>query len=104
MAWFAELKRRRWYCINQFDAIRWYSKYLYNEWYNSLTEEQKQRLEENRRRKREKTEREAQEAIRRLAIMAGIITGVSNKSKYHGVYNEDGTPNTEFLAGLDRRT
>lgn len=103
MAWYAELKRKKWYCINQFDAISWYKKYLYDEWYNSLSDEQKQILEEYRRKRAEKIEREAQEALQRLAIMTGIISGVSNKTKYHGVYNEDGTLNKEFLDGLDRR-
>lgn len=31
MAWRAELRRRKWYCINGWDAISWYRKYLYDE-------------------------------------------------------------------------
>lgn len=49
MAWFAELKRRHWYCINQWDAISWYRKYLHDTWYASLTDEQKAKLEEQKR-------------------------------------------------------
>ena len=45
MAWYAELKRRRWYCIIGIDMIRLYKKKLYDDWYNSLTDEEKQRLE-----------------------------------------------------------
>lgn len=41
MAWYAELKRRKWYCINGIDMIYIYRKKLYDDWYNSLTEEQK---------------------------------------------------------------
>ena len=99
MAFFAELKRRKWYCVNQFNAIRWYRKYLYDEWYNSLTDEQKQKLEEYRRKKKEKEEREAKEAIQRLAYMTATIAGLSNRKydKYHGLYNSDGTINEQYL-------
>lgn len=30
MAWYAELKRIKWYCINEWDAITWYSNYLFD--------------------------------------------------------------------------
>lgn len=57
MAWFAELKRRHWYCINQWDAISWYREYLYDTWYASLTDEQKAKLEEQKRIDEEKRKR-----------------------------------------------
>ena len=41
MAWYAELKRRKWYCINGIDMMRIYKQKLYDDWYNSLTDEQK---------------------------------------------------------------
>lgn len=97
MAWYAELKRRKWYCINQFDAIRWYRQYLYDEWYNSLTEEQKQHLEENGSKREEQRHREAQEAIQRLAFMTATIAGISNRDKYHGLYDEMGFPNKDYF-------
>lgn len=99
MAWYAELKRRKWYCINQFDAIKWYKKYLYDEWYNSLTDEQKERLEEYRRKKKEKTEKEAQEALLRLVQMTAMVSGLANRnsSKYHGLYDDNGFPNEDFF-------
>lgn len=78
MAWYAELKRKQWYCINQFNAIQYYKKYLYDLWYNSLTDEQKQILEENRRKRREKKEREAREAIQRLLYMSNIISSLGD--------------------------
>lgn len=97
MAWYAELKRRKWYCINQFNAIRWYHQYLYDEWYNSLTDEQKQRLEENKRKREEQRRKEAHEAIQRLAFMTATIAGLNNYDKYHGVYNEFGYPNPDYF-------
>ena len=51
MAWYTELVRKRWYCICGIDMIHEYKKKLYDNWYNSLTEEEKERL-------REKEERE----------------------------------------------
>lgn len=96
MAWKAELKRRKWYCIKGFDMVSWYSQYLYDEWYNSLTEEEKQRLEEYRRKKKEKEAEEARAAVMRLMSMSAMIAGLnsrkSNYEKYHGVYDEDGFP------------
>lgn len=52
MAWYAELKRRQWYCINTFNAISLYIKYLNETWWNSLTEEQKQHYHELEERKK----------------------------------------------------
>lgn len=46
MSWYAECKRRHWYCILEWDAISWYSNYLYNQWYASLTKEQKEKLKQ----------------------------------------------------------
>ena len=54
MAFYAEMKRRRWYCVVGINMITWYSNKLYEDWYNSLTGEQKQRIEEARRRRAEK--------------------------------------------------
>ena len=73
MAWYAELKRRKWYCIRAVDMIRVYKKHLYDEWYNSLTEEEKLRLEEYRKKEKERKEREAQEALYKLAYMTALI-------------------------------
>lgn len=69
MAWFAELKRRKWYCINGVDMIQIYRKKLYDDWYNSLTDEQKQQLEEYRKAKAEKRKRDGEMALARLGMM-----------------------------------
>lgn len=80
MAWYAELKRRKWYCINGIDMIQFYRKKLYDDWYNSLTDEQKQRLEEYRKAKAEKDRREAIEALKRLLMMSGMVAGLYRRS------------------------
>lgn len=76
MAWYAELKRRKWYCINGVDMIHAYRQKLYDDWYNSLTDEQKQRLEEYRNAKAEKNRREAREALQRLLMMSAMVSSV----------------------------
>ena len=54
MAWNAERKRRHWCCINGWDAILWYDEFLYNQWWNSLTDEEQQKVKEYERKKRER--------------------------------------------------
>lgn len=94
MAWYAELKRRKWYCVNGIDMIRLYKQKLYDDWYNSLTDEQKQRLEEYRKAKEKKNRREAREALQRLLMMTGMVAGLYHRhDKYHGMYDEFGFPN-----------
>lgn len=95
MAYFAEFLRRHWYCICGFNMINEYKRFLYEEWYNSLTEEQKIRLEENRKRREEKREKELNTEIAKLAMMTGMISGIYakfGKDKYHGVYDSFGFP------------
>lgn len=78
MAWYAELKRRKWYCINGIDMIRIYKQKLYDDWYNSLTDEQKQRLEEYRKEKAEKRKRDAEIALARLGMMFNVMNQVTH--------------------------
>ena len=66
MAWYAELKRRKWYCINGVNMIQIYRKKLYDDWYNSLTKKQKQRLEEYEKEEAEKRKQDAEMALARL--------------------------------------
>lgn len=80
MAWYAELKRKKWYCINGIDMIQIYRKKLYDDWYNSLTDEQKQRLEEYRKAKAEKNRREAKEAMQRLLMMSSMVSGLYRRN------------------------
>ena len=78
MAWYAELQRRKWYCINGIDMIQIYRKKLYDDWYNSLTDEQKKRLEEYRKAKAEKRKHDAQIALARLGVMYNMMNEVTH--------------------------
>ena len=86
MAWYAELKRRQWYCINGGSATQWYRRKLYDDWYNSLTEEQKLRLEENKKKRAEQRDKELKQTMSQLlsmtAMMAGTYGGLYDKSRY----------------------
>ncbi len=78
MAFYAELKRRRWYCICEENQITIYSNYLYDQWYNSLTDEQKNLLEEARKRKQEQREKEVLEALSRIGMITNVISRYTN--------------------------
>ena len=82
MAWYAELKRRKWYCINGIYMIRIYKQKLYDDWYNSLTDEQKQKLEEYRKAKAEKRKHEAEMALERLGMMLDTTNRLTNGRMY----------------------
>ena len=92
MAWYAELKRRNWYCICQVNMIAWYSEYLYDEWYASLTDEQKATLEEIHRKEREQREKELRTSMMKLAALTDMMAGIASrgKSKYGDLYDENG--------------
>lgn len=79
MAWYAELKRRKWYCINGVDMIQLYRKKLYDDWYNSLTDEEKRQLEEYRKEKAEKRKRDAEMALARLETMFDVMNQVTHR-------------------------
>ena len=74
MAFFAEMKRRQWHKINGENLIYMYSEYEYDVWYNNLTEEQKNRLEEYRKQKREKEEKEFNTFMMKLNVMRNICS------------------------------
>lgn len=78
MAWYAELKRRKWYCLNGIDMIQIYSQKLYDDWYDSLTDEQKQRLEEYRKAKAEKRKHEAKMALAKLGVMYNMMNKITH--------------------------
>ena len=65
MAFYAELIRRRWFCVSKRDAIYIYSKILYDEWYATLSEGDKRKLQE---------QREVEDVISELCIMNRIVS------------------------------
>ena len=71
MAWYAELKRRKWYCINGIDMIQLYKQKLYDDWYNSL-------LDEYRKEKAEKRKRDTEMALARLGMMFEVMNKVTH--------------------------
>ena len=73
MAWYAELKRRKWHCVNGIDMIHLYKQKLYDDWYNYLTDEEKQRLEEYRKAKTEKRKHDAEMALARLGWLYSFM-------------------------------
>lgn len=91
MAWRAELKRRKWYCIIETNMIQIFGKIRYDEWYNSLTDEQKIQLEmkeaEDERRRKE----ELNLALAKLMILPSLINNIY-EDKYHGIYDKNGFP------------
>ena len=78
MAWRAELKRLKWYCIKGCNMVAWYSDLLYDEWWNSLTEEQQQRVIERRKQRRLQEERETRTAIMKLLSINTALAGINN--------------------------
>lgn len=88
MAWFAELKRRQWYCIVGLKMNNVYKKKLYDDWYASLTDEQKDRLEQHRQKKREQNERELQDIFNRLSIMSSCIANAYASSDSRIPYSD----------------
>lgn len=106
MAFYAELVRIQWYCVKGFDAIYWYKKKLYDDWYNSLTDEQKQLLEE---RKKQRAEDDQQRLTNFFMGLTKIYMNLLDvmmpqyPDKYGGAYNWDGTPNEEYFHELSRK-
>lgn len=75
MAFYAEMCRRRWYCVKGMQLIRWYKRKLYDDWWNSLTDEEKEIVEHNRKVREEHRQRELEESIMRLgAISAHMLS------------------------------
>lgn len=66
MMWYAEIKRIRWPLIRGWDAIAWYGQHLYDQWYNSLTKEQKEEL-------LKRQQQEDKQAIDRFCHMMGCF-------------------------------
>lgn len=82
MAWNAEKKRRRWYCVNGWNAIAWYDEFLYDQWWNSLTDEEQQKVKEYERKKREREEQRLQQALSRMDLILNTFAD----SVYRNVY------------------
>lgn len=69
MAWYAELQRIKWHCIKGFDAIRFYKRHQYDKWYDSLTNEEKEKLKEEQELRSEKADMELCSALAQLSFL-----------------------------------
>lgn len=78
MAFYAELKRRKWFCVKGVNQIREYRKYLYDVWWNSLTEDEKKEVERQRQLRKERRDREFRTALSKISIMSTIVAGISS--------------------------
>lgn len=86
MAWNAEKKRRHWYCINGWNAILWYDEFLYNQWWNSLTDDEQQKVKEYKRKERERKEYEFQQMLSRLDLIFNTFADSAYDSAYRNNY------------------
>lgn len=73
MAWFAELKRRKWYCIKGTFMVQWFSKLLYDEWWDSLSDDQKAAVERRREEERLDNQIRVNTCIMELGILSSIV-------------------------------
>lgn len=67
MAWWAECKRRNWRRIVGLNMITYYSNELYKEWWNSLTDEQREFINKRK-------EEKSQKAIEDFNKMCNLVT------------------------------
>lgn len=86
MAWNAERKRRHWYCINGWNAILWYDEFLYDQWWNSLTDEEQEKVKEYKRKERERKEYEFQQMLSRLDLIFNTFADSAYDSAYRNNY------------------
>lgn len=82
MAWNAERKRRHWYCINGWNAILWYDEFLYNQWWNSLTDEEQEKVKEYKRKKREREEYEFQQMLSHIDLIFNTFADSAYRNYY----------------------
>lgn len=69
MSFYAELRRRKWYCANGVNMIRFYRAYLHDIWYNSLSEDDKRYLEDYKK----KAEKEVQNSMKMMLKIYNIF-------------------------------
>ena len=82
MAWYAELIRKRWYCISGIHMIHEYKQKLYDDRYNSLTEEEKERLAEIKKQKQEKADQELKMIMSQLSAMKTLLSELLIENRY----------------------
>lgn len=76
MAWYAEMVRTRKPWLWYQSMIDWYSNKLYQEWYDSLSPEEIERLKEKKRRREEREKEELDRAMHHLMMMPLMIADI----------------------------
>lgn len=74
MAWLAECKRRNWHCVLGWNAISWYSRYLYDEWLKSLTTAQIKKLEDYHQKEKDRKQKELENAFVGLVDTCNVLS------------------------------
>lgn len=62
--------------------IHEYKKKLYDDWYNSLTEEEKERLAEIKKQKQEKADQELKMIMSQLSAMKTLLSELLIENRY----------------------
>jgi len=60
--------------------ISWYKQYLYEEWYNSLSEEDKSTEDDRIRRLRDEDNRKLRTALMNIGVMSSMIYGLGARA------------------------
>lgn len=76
MAWYAWTKRHNGWNFLSIDMIGWYRWKLHEDWFNSLSEEDKQRVLEFRRKREEKERHKHRVALAKLMALPALIGSI----------------------------
>ena len=80
MAFYAELIRRCWYCVCGENWIRFYRKFVYDTWYASLTESQKEQVRLAEEKKRKRDEYELHTALAELFVIDSVVASIYSRT------------------------
>lgn len=66
----------------RFTAILWYDEFLYNQWWNSLTDDEQQKVKEYKRKERERKEYEFQQMLSRIDLIFNTFADSAYRNDY----------------------
>lgn len=76
MAWYAWTKRHGGWCFRGIDMIHEYKMELHQQWFDNLSEEDKQRVIEYRKQQEAKSDKELRDACARLLFLSTAVAGI----------------------------
>lgn len=116
MAFYAEMLRRGSWLVNNANMIYMYKRVLqrewevkreeqhrkYQEWYNSLTDEERKEVDQRRREKERREHEKSMLALYQLMRLPMMIAGLYDHSynRFSEMYNYDGTINEDFFRNM----